>query len=284
MKNAIRITESQKLGRNGDSRKMQTPAVTLGDSWFPPVVAIAGGQEPNGEVSPERRVAFEDVLSHNLPRFQRMAMRWLRNPEDAEDAVQDAMLSAYKHIARFEGRAQMSTWLMAIVINAVRMQIRRRARHKAVALDQAQQDEPYTLAELIADPRPTPEQILGEWEIRTIILKVSRSLPPSQQAAIRLRQRDGLSIKEAAEVLGVPTGTLKARLARGRVTLTQRVRKAIGESGIQTAKYGSKVRGKMSSDSRCRRDLAEEAAPRQIRKNALKNSREVAVEGSSVPA
>jgi RNA polymerase sigma-70 factor (ECF subfamily) len=53
-----------------------------------------------------------------------MAMRWLRNPEDAEDAVQDAMLSAFKHIARFDGRAQMLTWLTAIVINAVRSAVK----------------------------------------------------------------------------------------------------------------------------------------------------------------
>lgn len=213
---------------------MQRLAITLGGSWVPPV-AVAGGQELSGEVSPERRVAFEDVLSRNLPRFQRIAMRWLRNPEDAEDAVQDAMLSAYKHIARFEGRAQMSTWLTAIVINAVRMKIRRRPRRPIIALDQPQQDERYTLSELVADPRPTPEQTLGDRQVRELIIKLSQSLPASQRAAMQLRQQDGLSSKEAAQVLGIPIGTLKAQLSRGRVTVRQRLRKAIGEPGTRKA-------------------------------------------------
>src|SRR5271157_3287299 len=176
---------------------MQTPAIQPRDGCIPPTLAAGGGREFGREVSPEHRAEFEDALSYNLPRFRRMALRWLRNPEDAEDAVQDAMLSAFKHMARFEGRAQMSTWLMSIVINAVRMQIRRRPRHKIVALDQPQQDEQYTLADLIADPGPTPEQILGDREMRELVIKLSRRLPPSQRAAIQLRQRDGLSIKEA---------------------------------------------------------------------------------------
>ncbi len=65
------------------------------------------------EATPERLQEFDNIVSRGLPRFRRIAMRWLGNHEDAEDAVQDAMLSAFKHIADFEGRAQMSTWLTA---------------------------------------------------------------------------------------------------------------------------------------------------------------------------
>jgi len=84
------------------SRNKQTSACTLEDG-FPAPVGVAGAHKPSGRVSPEHRVEFEHILSRNLPRFQRVAMRWLRNPEDAEDAVQDAMLSAFKHMACFEG-------------------------------------------------------------------------------------------------------------------------------------------------------------------------------------
>jgi len=188
-------------------------------------MALAAGKELSGETSPDRHLEFEDVLSNYLPRFQRVAMRWLRNPEDAEDAVQDAMLSAFKHIARFEGRAQMSTWVMAIVINAARAQVRRRLRHTILPLDQPTQDGQLTISDLVADQRPTPEQILEECELRKLVTKLTRSLPPSQRIAMQLRQRDdGLSTKEAAGVLGVPVGTLKAQLARGRVTLRQQLR------------------------------------------------------------
>jgi RNA polymerase sigma-70 factor, ECF subfamily len=214
-----------------ESRNIQTSASTPRDCFLCPV-AIATGPELSGQVCLQRRLEFEDVLSRNLSRFQRMAMGWLRNREDAEDAVQDAMLSACKHIARFEGRAQMSTWVMAIVINAVRMQLRRRPRYKLLPLDQPTQDEQGTVSDFVADHRPTPEQTLEECELRKLVIKLIVSLPPSQRIAMELRQRDdGLSMEDAAEALGVPVGTLKAQLARGRATLTKRLREALGWSG-----------------------------------------------------
>jgi RNA polymerase sigma-70 factor (ECF subfamily) len=207
-----------------ETRNMQTSACTLQDDFLPPV-GVSSAQEPSGKVSPERRLEFEDVLLRYLPRFQRVAMHWLRNPEDAEDAVQDAMLSAFKHMANFEGRAQMSTWVMAIVFNSVRMELRRRARRAFLPLDEPTHDGRHPISDLIADQRPTPEQALEECELRKLVIHLTGSLPPSQRTAMRLRQRDdGLSMKEAAQVLGVPVGTLKAQLARGRVTLGQQLR------------------------------------------------------------
>jgi RNA polymerase sigma-70 factor, ECF subfamily len=207
-----------------ESQDLGTSACTLRDCSLAPV-ALAAGQELHGQASPERHQEFEDVLLKHLPHFQRVAMRWLRNPEDAEDAVQDAMLSGFKHITHFKRRAKMSTWLMAIVINAVRAQLRRRLRHTMLPLDQPTHDGQLTISDLVADQRPTPEQTLEECERLKLVAKLTRSLPRSQRIAMQLRQRDdGLSIKEAAELLGVPVGTLKAQLARGRVTLRQQLR------------------------------------------------------------
>ncbi len=237
---------------------MQTPAMTVEDSCFPPVV-LAGGLELSRQANPERRIELEDLLSHNLPRFRRLAMRWLRNPEDAEDAVQDAVLSAFKHIARFEGRAQMSTWLMAIVINSVRMQIRRRPRYKILSLDQRLQEDQCAISDLLADPRPTPEQTLERRELHDLVTALTGSLPPAQRAAMQLRDGDDLSTSEAAEILGVPEGTLKAQLARGRAKLTQRLRKALGMSETRTSIPDSKARRKASPGSGCRRELAQDA-------------------------
>jgi len=155
-------------------------------------------------------------------------MRWLRNPEDAEDAVQDAMLSAFKHIAAFDGRARLSTWVMAIVINAVRMQLRRRPRGHFVSLDQTTEDGQYAVSEVLADPRPTPEQTVVYSQLRDLAARLTRGLPDAQRAAIGLRQRDGLTIREAADTLGVPEGTLKVQLSRGRAKLMQRFQKAAG--------------------------------------------------------
>src|SRR5690348_15956194 len=93
-----------------------------------PRVDVARSQEKSA-TSCERRQQFENILLNALPRFRNIAMRSLYNPDDADDAVQDAMLSACKHIAQFDGRAQMSTWLTTIVINAARMHSRRERAH-----------------------------------------------------------------------------------------------------------------------------------------------------------
>src|SRR5271157_3393919 len=75
------------------------------------------------------------ILSHCLPSLYRYAYRFLGNKDDAEDAVQDALLAAYKHLNQFRGDAQLTTWLTAIVINCARMQLRKRSRYIHVSLD-----------------------------------------------------------------------------------------------------------------------------------------------------
>jgi hypothetical protein len=82
---------------------MHKPAFIFGTPGFRPVSA-AGELGAARQASPELRMEFEKIVSHGLPRFRRVAMPWLRNPEDAEDAVQDATLSGFQHIAAFDGR------------------------------------------------------------------------------------------------------------------------------------------------------------------------------------
>jgi RNA polymerase sigma-70 factor (ECF subfamily) len=209
-------------------------ASTIRDSAVP-LLAISSGHDVKRQASPDVRMEFEKAVSGGLPRFRRVAMRWLRNREDAEDAVQDAMLSAFRHIAAFDGRAQLSTWITAIVINSVRMQLRRRSRCQMLSLDQAPEEGQWAMSELLTDPRPTPEQTVERSELREFVVRLTCSLPDSQRTALRLRQRDGLSIREAAETLGVPEGTLKAQLARGRAALTRRFHEAAGKRPIKAA-------------------------------------------------
>src|SRR5260370_28583921 len=151
------FTCTERTARNGDSANMATPVAALEDCSF---LSMTAGGTPvvAHKASPERLHELDNVLSRALPRFRRIAMRWLGNHEDAEDAVQDAMLSAFKHIADFEGRAQMSTWLTAVVINAGRMQIRRRPRGQMFSLDRSpKEDQSKPFFELLFDPRPAPK-------------------------------------------------------------------------------------------------------------------------------
>jgi RNA polymerase sigma-70 factor, ECF subfamily len=210
-----------------------------------PLPAAAEAQEFRREA--ERRREFEDILSHALPRFRQVAMRWLGNREDAEDAVQDAMLSAFKHIARFGGRAKMSTWLMAIVVNAVRMQIRARPRGRMLSLDWAPIEGQPAISELLVDPRPNPEKTLEQSELRELVIRLTGSLQSSQKAALRLRHQKDFSIREAAATLKVPEGTLKARLARGRAKLAERFHHAMAQRKIRTSVFRPKTRRRASS-------------------------------------
>lgn len=223
-------------------------------------VTTARPAEARREASPERRREFEDILSHTLPFFRKIAMRQLRNHADAEDAVQDAMLLAHRHIAQFDGRARMSTWLTKIVINAARIQIRRRPRCQLLSLDQSLESGQGTILEMLADPKPTPEQILERSELRELVAKLTTALSPSQQTALLLSQRDGLTGKEVAQALGVPEGTAKARLARGRAHLTQRFHAITGTSKARTSKTGSNARRNPSSSSGYREDCAQSTA------------------------
>src|SRR5580704_6676456 len=91
------------------------------------------------------------VLSRCLPSFYRRAHRHLGNAADAEDAVQDALLSAYKHLNQFKGQAQMSTWLTAIVTNSARMQLRKRPRQTHMSVDeQFGEEQQFSMSEILA--------------------------------------------------------------------------------------------------------------------------------------
>src|SRR5580704_1823242 len=101
---------------------------------------------------------MQDVLARSMPSFYRRAYRYLDNAADAEDAVQDALLSACQHLDQFKGQAKMSTWLTTIVINSALTQLRRRPRSIHVSLDEQFGDEPgYCVSERLVDRTLSPE-------------------------------------------------------------------------------------------------------------------------------
>src|SRR6266446_2048763 len=163
---------------------------------------------------------MEDVLSRRLPSFYRSAYRFLGNAADAEDAVQDALLSAYKHLDQFRGQSQMSTWLTAIVTNCARMQLRRRPRHSQLSLNERfGEEQEYSLSERLAEPGPSPEDECRDSELRGRLMKCAAQLSPPLRKAFLLRDLDGLTTSEAAQILGVADGTVKAPSGRARAKL-----------------------------------------------------------------
>jgi RNA polymerase sigma-70 factor (ECF subfamily) len=189
------------------------------------------GHEQHLDVpSPENRTGeLQEIFSRCLPLLRRTAYRYLGNEPDAEDAVQDALLSAYKHLDQFKGQAQMSTWLVAIVSNCALMQLRRRQRRIHVSLDEQFGDEEgYTLSERLVHFGPSPEEEYRKAELRERLLQFAEELSPPLRRAFQLRDLDGFSTSEAAQILGVVEGTVKAQVARARARLTRLVRRALG--------------------------------------------------------
>ena len=165
------------------------------------------------------------VLSRRLPSLYRYAYRLLGNKTDAEDAVQDALLAAYKHLNQFRGDAQLSTWLTTIVINCARMYLRKRSRYIHVSLDsRIGEEQEYSLSDILVDHRPNPEDECYRSSLNERLMKSAERLSPTLRRTFHLRYVDNLSIRETARVLGVPTGTVKAQTARARAKLLKAMR------------------------------------------------------------
>jgi RNA polymerase sigma-70 factor, ECF subfamily len=159
---------------------------------------------------------------YHRPLFQ-TALRVLGNAEEAEDALQDGFLSAFRNLKRFEGRSQFSTWLTRIVINAALMRRRSAKARPAVSLDEAPREDELPATERFAADGPTPEQVFANTEIREMIDSNLNELSPLLRTAFVLREVEGYSTGEAAKKLGVTENTLKARLWRARHQLAERL-------------------------------------------------------------
>lgn len=170
---------------------------------------------------------------YHRPLFQ-TALRVLGNAEDAEDALQEGMLSAYRNLKRFEGRSQFSTWLTRIVINAALMRRRSKKARPAVSLDEVASEGELPLAERFADDSPNPEQLYAGTELGDRMNKKLAEISPLLRTAFWLREIEGLTAEEAARVLGVSRNTLKARLWRARQELAARLGLAL-DGNLATA-------------------------------------------------
>jgi RNA polymerase sigma-70 factor (ECF subfamily) len=168
---------------------------------------------------------FEDVVSRYLPALYRRAYRFVGDRHDAEDAVQDALLSAYKHLDQFKGNAKMATWLTSIVTNSALTQLRKRPRQPHVSLDEPlDEQQDYRRSDTIADVRPSPESECVKSELFVYLMQFVAELSPSLRRVIQLHHLEGLTTNEAAQVLGVAEGTVKAQVSRARSKLRQMAR------------------------------------------------------------
>jgi RNA polymerase sigma-70 factor (ECF subfamily) len=175
------------------------------------------------------------------------ALRVMGNAEDAEDALQDGLLSAYRNLKHFEGRSQFSTWLTCIIINAALMRRRSAKFCPALSLDEAPPEDELPLAERLAADAPNPEQLFAGTELREIISENLGELSPLLRTAFLLRAVEGYSTGQAAKKLDVTESALKARLWRARQQMVERLGRRLrdnvtGRSRNSAAMMGEKAR------------------------------------------
>jgi RNA polymerase sigma-70 factor (ECF subfamily) len=159
------------------------------------------------------------LFATHTPRLHRVALRVLRNKEDAEDAVQDSWRKAYSKFHTFEGRSSISTWLTRITINSALMIRRRNKPFLEVSLHEAPGDEGSAAQPV--DDGLTPEESCRQVELRELLARHINRLPSLTRAAFLLRDVDGFTTAESIKLLGIRKSALKSRVQRARRRLAQ---------------------------------------------------------------
>jgi RNA polymerase sigma-70 factor (ECF subfamily) len=181
-----------------------------------------------GEVSLIRASQEGDIQAAEIlfRRYRRQllhtALRVTRNLEDAEDAVQDGFLSAYRNLTNFQGRSQFCTWLTRIVINAALMKQRKVTVRRTTSLEGYDHDIDQPTGRF-ADGGLNPEQLCATMELSRALTSALQELSPLLRAAFVLHEVRGYSAREAAKQLGIAENAFKARFWRARHQLARRL-------------------------------------------------------------
>jgi RNA polymerase sigma-70 factor (ECF subfamily) len=164
--------------------------------------------------------AFSTLCERSIDQLLRATQRIAGSREDAEDAVQDALLKAYVHLNDFDGRSSFATWLTRIAINSALMILRKKRASREVDLETSAESDSGTLTFEIPDHAPNPERRYAQCEEKTILNRAIQNLRPAlrEVVAIQLQER---SMREAARVLGISLSAAKARVFHARKALSK---------------------------------------------------------------
>ncbi|CAM5626754.1 RNA polymerase sigma factor SigM [Streptomyces sp. NPDC087440] len=178
--------------------------VTLRDADDQELLAQHVGGDPD---------AFGELVRRHRDRLWAVALRTLGDREEAADAVQDALVSAYRAAHTFRGQSAVTTWLHRITVNACLDRARKAASRKTSPVDDTDR------LDQLLEPHESAEAPAERQDLHRELLAALRTLPAEQRAALVLVDMQGYPVAEAARVLDVPTGTVKSRCARGRARL-----------------------------------------------------------------
>ena len=173
-------------------------------------------------------LAGDSQLFHELIRpYERrvyvMALSFLHNEADAEDATQEAFLKAFRNLSSFRGESKFGTWLVSIALNEARTRIRHQNTVKIESLDEPPDDQGHVSPALLRDWKEIPSEALERKEIRLLLQKAITALPLIYREVFQLRDIEQLSVNEAATALGISIAAVKVRLHRARMMLQKKL-------------------------------------------------------------
>ncbi|MBC9726446.1 RNA polymerase sigma factor SigM [Streptomyces sp. TRM68367] len=174
--------------------------------------------------------AFGELVRRHRDRLWAVALRTLGDREEAADAVQDALVSAYRAAHTFRGHAAVTTWLHRITVNACLDRARKAASRKTAPVDDTER------LDQLLEPHESASAPAERKDLHRQLIAALSTLPPDQRAALVLVDMQGYPVAEAARILDVPTGTVKSRCARGRARLLPLLSHLRPESGSEAEK------------------------------------------------
>jgi RNA polymerase sigma-70 factor, ECF subfamily len=169
--------------------------------------------------------AFEQLVNRYEHKIYRLGLNITGNAEDAEDVLQETFLKAFENLPRFREDSRFYTWIVRIGVNQALMKLRKRRTDRSVSLDEPIEDGGEVIPRDFADWKPDPEELLGRTETREIMERAIQNLPVSFRTVFQLRDVEGLSTEETAEMLGLTISAVKARLFRARLRLREELAK-----------------------------------------------------------
>lgn len=177
--------------------------------------------------------AFEDLVNRYEKKIYRLGLNITGSPEDAEDVLQETFLKAFEHLADFREDSRFYTWLVRIGVNQGLMKLRKRRSDKTVPLGEVESEDGEVMPRDFTDWRPNPEQALERSELESILQNAAKTLPPAFRSVFFLRDVEGLSTEETAQLLRLSSGAVKARLFRARLRLRDELSKIFkGDSRV----------------------------------------------------
>jgi len=178
--------------------------------------------------------AFEELVNRYERKIFRLTMNITQNREDAEDSMQEAFLKSFTNLDRFQGDSRFYTWLVRIAVNEALMKLRKR-RPNQVSLDEPLNDkdgEDSVFREIV-DWGPSPEKKFAQTELNEILNSVIGELDPIFRVVFLLRDVEGVSTEETAQILDISVAAVKSRLLRARLKLRQKLNKYFRRSEAQ---------------------------------------------------